>query len=139
MNKILVLDDNASIRMLYAEELTEAGYEVITSDNASELMELLKRESPDLIVLDIKLADRNGLDLLQDVRTRYHDLAVILCTAYPWFKDDLRSLAADYYVLKSSNVEELKQSVQMALRTCRKFPKRTTLRETQQRSADYWY
>jgi DNA-binding response OmpR family regulator len=139
MNKILVLDDNASIRMLYAEELTEAGYEVITSDNASELMELLERESPDAIVLDIKLADRNGLDLLQDVRTRYHDLAVILCTAYPWFKDDLRSLAADYYVLKSSNVEELKQSVQMALRTGRKFPERTTLRETQQRSPDYWY
>ena len=139
MNKILVLDDNASIRMLYAEELTEAGYEVITSDNASELMEQLKRESPDLIVLDIKLADRNGLDLLQDVRATYHDLPVILCTAYPWFKDDLRSQAADYYVLKSSNVEELKQSVQRALRIGRKFPGRTTLKKTLQRSSDYWY
>jgi DNA-binding response OmpR family regulator len=139
MHRILVVDDNALIRKLYAEELTDAGYEVITSDGSSGLVGLIKKKNPDLIVLDIRLHDSNGIDLLQDIRAAHYDLPVVLCTAYPWFKDDLRSLAADYYVLKSSNVEELKQSVQMALRTCRKFPKRTTLRETQQRSADYWY
>lgn len=139
MNKILLLDDSAAIRLLYAEELTEAGYSVITSGKASELMRLLQRESPDLIVLDIKLTDGNGLDLLQTIRTRYRDLPVISCTAYPWYKDDLRSLAADDYVLKSSDVEELKHSVQMALKTARQFPTGTTLGETQQRPPDYWY
>jgi DNA-binding response OmpR family regulator len=138
MDKVLVVDDNDLIRMLYAEELTEEGYEVITSDKASGLMELLKRENPDLIVLDIKLADGNGLDLLQDIRTRYH-VPVILCTSYPWFKDDLRLLGADYYVLKSSDLQELKSRVRMAFETARQFPAGTTLWETQQRSPEYWY
>jgi CheY-like chemotaxis protein len=117
MDKILVVDDNASIRLLYAEELTDAGYEVITSDGSSGLMALIRRKNPDLIVLDIKLHGSNGLDLLQDIRATYYDLPVVLCSAYPWFKDDLRSVAADYYVLKSPDVEELKYKVQMALKT----------------------
>lgn len=139
MDKILIVDDNALIRMLYAEELTEAEYEVITNDKGSGLMELLARENPDLVVLDIELDDCNGLELLQDIRTRYHDLPVILCTAYPWFKDDLRSVAADYYVLKSSDLEELKYRVRMALETAKQFPEGSTLTETQQRPPEYWY
>jgi DNA-binding response OmpR family regulator len=55
MDKILVVDDDKTIQLLYAEELEEEGYHVITTGEGSKVMELLKQKKPDLIVLDIKL------------------------------------------------------------------------------------
>ena len=78
-------------------------------------MELIARESPDLIVMDIKLGEANSLDLLQDIRNTYNQLPVILCTGYPAFRTDLKSIAADYYVLKSSDLHELKTKIKSAL------------------------
>ena len=115
MNKILVVDDDASLRMLYADELTEEGYEVVTTGDGSKLMELIDREGPDLIVMDIKLGSYNGLDLLQDIRNTYYDLPVILCTAYPAFKYKMKAIAADYYVVKNSTFNKLKLTIKMAL------------------------
>jgi len=121
MNKILVLDDNKSIQLLYSDELTEEGYQVVTSGDGSRVMELIEKESPDLIVLDTRLGKYDGLDLLQQIRNTYNDLPVILCTAYPTFKRGLKSIAADYYVRKSSNLKELKLRVKMALEGERAF------------------
>lgn len=115
MAKILVVDDEEHIRMLYAEELKDAGYEVITAESGHGLLELIENEKPDLIILDIKLVDYNGLDLLQDIRQRFYDLPVILSTAYDTFKEDTKSLAADYYVVKSFDLTELKKKIAMAL------------------------
>jgi two-component system response regulator (stage 0 sporulation protein F) len=85
MAKILIVDDEEHIRFLYSEELTEAGYEVITADSGYKLLERIDEEKPDLVVLDIKMVDYNGLDLLQDIRNKYYDLPVVLCTAYDTF------------------------------------------------------
>jgi DNA-binding response OmpR family regulator len=109
--KILVVDDEAHIRLLYTEELTEEGYQVTTAENGAGLLERIERERPDLIVLDIKMVDYNGLDLLQDIRNKYYDLPVILCSAYDTFKDDMKSIAADHYVVKSFELDELKQKI----------------------------
>jgi two-component system, response regulator, stage 0 sporulation protein F len=117
MAKILVVDDEEHIRLLYSEELTEAGYEVITADSGLQLMERIENEKPDLVVLDIKMVDYNGLDLLQDIRNRFYDLPVILSTAYDTFKEDMKSIAADFYVVKSFDLTELKKKISMALET----------------------
>ncbi|MDR2422233.1 MAG: response regulator [Deltaproteobacteria bacterium] len=110
-SKILVVDDEAHIRLLYTEELTEEGYLVITAENGDGLLDRIDREKPDLVVLDIKMVDYNGLDLLQDIRNKYYDLPVILCSAYDTFKDDMKSIAADHYVVKSFELDELKQKI----------------------------
>ena len=115
MKKLLIVDDDESVQFFFSEELIEEGYEVITSGDGSRVLELIEKERPDLIVMDIKLGKCNGLDLLQDVRNQYYNLPVILCTAYPTFKYDMKSIAADYYVLKSSNLSELKTKINMAL------------------------
>lgn len=115
MAKILIVDDEEHIRYLYAEELSEAGYEVITADSGYKLLERIEQESPDLVVLDIKMVDYNGLDLLQDIRNKFYDLPVILCTAYDTFKEDIKSIAADFYVIKSFDLTELKNKITMAL------------------------
>ena len=116
MNRILVVDDEEAIRTLYADELAEEGYEVITSGDGSRLMELIEQESPDLVVLDIVLGKYDGLDLLQDVRNAYYDLPVILCTGYPTFRHDLKSIAAEHCVAKSSDLSELKAKIMGSIR-----------------------
>lgn len=115
MNRILVVDDNESIRLLYTDELTEEGYDVITNSGDSQLMALIKEKMPDLIVLDMKLGKYNGSDFVQTIRNKGCNLPVILCTAYPAFEYDLKSVAADYYVVKSSDLSELKVTVKKAL------------------------
>jgi DNA-binding response OmpR family regulator len=115
MPKILVVDDEAHIRLLYSEELTEDGYEVITAENGKGLIELIEKEKPDVVTLDIKMVDYNGLDLLQDIRNKFYDLPVILCSAYDTFKDDMKSIAADHYVVKSFDLSELKERIKAVL------------------------
>jgi len=120
MAKILIVDDEEHIRYLYSEELSEAGYEVITAGSGYKLVETIEKEKPDLVVLDIKMVDYNGLDLLQDIRNKVYDLPVILCTAYDTFKEDVKSIAADFYVIKSFDLTELKNKIAMALEAAEK-------------------
>jgi CheY-like chemotaxis protein len=115
MPKILVVDDEEPIRLLYEEELTDEGYEVVSVASGQGLLERIEQESPDLIILDIKLADANGLALLQEIRNRYYDLPVILSSAYEVFKRDVKAIAADAYVVKSSDLAPLKQAIRRAL------------------------
>ena len=114
-SKILIVDDEEVILMLYKEELEEEGYNVITTSDGYKLLEKIDTEEPDLVLLDIKMAEYNGLDLLQDIRKKFYNIPVILCSAYSSFKGDLKSIAADYYVVKSSDLSELKQKIKMAL------------------------
>ena len=115
MNKLLIVDDEKSIRILYQDELTEEGYDVITLSDGAKVLEVIEQWRPDLILLDIKLGEYDGLDLLQDIRNRDYDMPVILCSAYVHFKFDLRSIAADYYVVKNSDLNELKTKIKMAI------------------------
>ncbi|AMK11114.1 MAG: response regulator [Pseudodesulfovibrio sp.] len=114
--KILVVDDEKHIRMLYREELEADDYTVVTSDGEEDILEVLARETPTIVILDIKLGvNRSGLDLLQEIRTKDQRIPVILSTAYDSFQHDLKSIAADYYVVKSVDLTELKDKVRMAL------------------------
>jgi len=115
MKKILIVDDEEVIRMLYGEELEEEGYKVVTAGSGHGLTEMIEREKPDLVILDIKMAEHDGLDLLQEIRKGFYNIPVILCSAYSSFKGDLKSIAADYYVVKSADLSELKQKIKMAL------------------------
>jgi len=117
MAKILVVDDEEHIRLLYSEELSEAGYEVITAADGYKLIERIETDKPDLVVLDIKMVDYNGLDLLQEIRNKFYNMPVILCTAYDTFKEDIKSIAADFYVIKSFDLTELKKKIATALET----------------------
>jgi DNA-binding response OmpR family regulator len=114
--KILVVDDEKHIRMLYQEELEGEGYHVVTSDGEEDILPLMARVSPDVVVLDIKLGgNRSGLDLLQEIRGKDQSVPVILSTAYDSFQHDLKSIAADYYVVKSVDLGELKAKVALAM------------------------
>jgi DNA-binding response OmpR family regulator len=117
---ILVVDDEKHIRMLYREELEADGYTVATSDGEEDILDVIHREKPIIVILDIKLGvNRSGLDLLQEIRAEDQQIPVILSTAYDSFQHDLKSIAADYYVVKSVDLTELKDKVKMALNKAR--------------------
>ena len=122
MAKILVVDDEEHIRYLFSEELSDAGYEVVTADTGYRLLEKIEEEKPDLIVLDIKMVDYDGLDLLQDIRNKFYNMPVVLCTAYDTFKEDMKSIAADFYVIKSFDLTELKNKIAMGLEASAEAP-----------------
>ena len=111
MAKILLVDDEEHIRRFYSEELADAGHRVWTIATGHDLLQTIDSLKPEVVILDIKLVDYNGLELLQEVRNNYHDLPVILCTAYDTYKYDQKSIAANYYVVKSFDLTELKLAI----------------------------
>jgi DNA-binding NtrC family response regulator len=125
MSRILVVDDESSIRLLYSHELADEGYEVTTAAGAEEAVEKLRKDDFDLILLDIKLKNESGLDLLQRIVKERHNLPVILCTAFSCYKDDFSAWLADGYVVKSSDLKELKQEIRRVLdkKSLRNSPK----------------
>ncbi len=121
MKKILIADDENDLCLLYSLELGSEGYEVVTTSDGAGVIEMIGQHGPDLIVLDIRMGEYNGLGLLQDIRNAYYNKPVILCSAYSSFKYDLRSIAADYYVIKSADLTELKVKIYMALEGTARF------------------
>jgi DNA-binding NtrC family response regulator len=115
MAKLLVVDDESSIRLLYTHELVEEGHEVTTAASAVEAAEKLEQGDFDLVVLDIKLKNESGLDLLQKIVKERHEMPVILSTAFSFYKDDFSAWLADGYVVKSSDLTELKEEIQRVL------------------------
>ncbi len=115
MNKILIVDNEERIRMLYAEELKEEGYNVFTSSNYSGLMDIVKQHKPNLIVCDIRTGKVNDLGLLQDITKVYKNISIILCSGYMGFPSNMRSWIADFYIAKSSDLSKLKLKIKMVL------------------------
>ena len=111
MAKLLVVDDESNIRLLYSQELSDEGHQVVTAASATEAVEKLAAGDYDLVVLDIKLKNESGLDLLQKIVKERHDMPVILSTAFSCYKDDFSAWLADSYVVKSSDMQELKDEI----------------------------
>ena len=115
MAKILIVDDEEHIRRYYTEELSEEGHTVFTVASGHNLLRRIDSLQPEAVVLDIRLEDYDGLDLLQEIRNRFCDLPVVLCTAYDTYRYDEKATAADSYVVKSFDLSELKTAIQKAI------------------------
>jgi DNA-binding NtrC family response regulator len=100
---------------LYAEELAEVGHQVTTTASGRNLLRKIALLQPEVVVLDIKIGNYDGLELLQDIRNRHYSLPIILCSSYDKFKEDPRSISADYYVVKSFDLSGLKIAIQRAI------------------------
>lgn len=112
MRKILIVDDEPNVRLVYKEVLSEKGYEVLEAESSRETFDILNRESIDLLVLDIKLRYESGLDILQRVSKQFPQIPVVLCSAYISFQNDYTSWLADSYIVKSSDPEDLLKEIE---------------------------
>ncbi len=111
MKRILVVDDEEGIRLLYQEEIKDMGYEVATAESGEEALRMVRQQKPDLITLDIRMAQMDGSEFLQELRKMHRDLPVIVCTAYDDYRQDFRLWASDGFITKSSDISELKAKI----------------------------
>ncbi len=115
MTLVLLVEDEANQRLLYQQELEDEGYEVELAADGREALEKLEEHRPDLIVLDISMPNMDGIETLGHVLSRDNSIPVILHTAYSSYKDNFMTWSADAYVVKSSDLSELKERIRQAL------------------------
>jgi CheY-like chemotaxis protein len=115
MKRILVVDDEANIRLLYERELREDGYDVELAADAREALDRFEADRPDLVVLDIRMPGMDGLEALGRLLAEDRKVPVILNSAYSSYKDNFLSWSADAYVVKSSDLTELKRTIKSLL------------------------
>lgn len=115
VKRVVILDDTKSLAEMFAQSLSLLGYDTITLHTAVSLLDYLaKHGEPDLLVLDVKLPDRDGLDLLSDLKSRHFDAPVIVITGHGSINvavEAMRHGAADFLV-KPFPIEKLGQSVE---------------------------
>jgi DNA-binding NtrC family response regulator len=115
--RLLIVDDEASIRDMLAFFFHKRGFEVLTASNFTEGLASSQRSSPDLILCDIKMPDGNGLDLLRKVKAESPKTPVIMITAHTSTPDAIEAMKAGAvdYIAKPFNIEELGLIVDRAL------------------------
>ena len=114
-SKILLVDDEESIHILYKEELEEEGYEVESVLDGEAALKSFEEYKPDLVILDINMPGMDGIEVLRRMKQNRPQVPVILSSAYPEYKQDLGSWASDDYIVKSFNLDDLKNSVKKHL------------------------
>ncbi len=114
MYKLLLVENEEPLRNWYEEELGEEGYNVTSVSNAEDALSKIK-EGFDIVILDIKMPGMNGLELLKKMLGEQRKIPVIINTAYSRYKNNFMSWAAEAYVVKSSNLDELKNSIREVL------------------------
>ncbi len=115
--KILVIDDEKLIRWTLEQHLVKEGYDVVTAESAEKGLELLTENAPDLILLDNRLPEMSGLELLEKLKAPERGLMVIMITAYGMVETAVKALklGAYDYISKPFNLEELTFVIKKAL------------------------
>ena len=113
--RILIVDDERNIRRLYEKEFQQSGYEVLLAENGNEAVQKVKTDSPDLVVLDIRMPGMDGIEALGKILGTSNKIPIILNTAYTSYQNNFMSWAADAYVIKSSDLGALKDKVKEVL------------------------
>ena len=113
--KILLVDDEESIHILYREELEQMGYEIHSAMTGEEALKVIPSLKPNLVILDIQMPGMNGIDVLRKIKEEDPKMPVILSSAYQEFKQNLCSWASDDFIVKSADMRELMDSVRRIL------------------------
>jgi CheY-like chemotaxis protein len=113
--RVLVVEDDPNQRLLYQEELLDEGYDVFVAGDGREGLNVAREQKPDLVILDINMPVMDGLDTLNQLLESSPSIPTIINTAYPGYQDSFSAWSADAYVVKSSDLSELKSTVQRLL------------------------
>jgi len=115
MKRVLLTEDLPDQRALYRDALSDAGYEVLEAENATAALEYFKTQMPDVVVLDIQMPGMDGIEALNKILALRVQTPVILYSAYPSFKANFMTWAADAFVEKTGNPQELVDAVEKVL------------------------
>jgi nitrogen regulation protein NR(I) len=116
MQTILIVDDDKSIRYSL-KRMMEGNYSILTAQNGEEALERVKASSPDLIIMDIKMPGRSGIDILREIKSIDPKSLVIIMTAYGTTETAIEAMkyGAFDYILKPFPIPQMKGLVEKAL------------------------
>ena len=124
MPRVLLVEDEETVRLLYQQELQERGYEVVCARDGRMAVQLAREVSPDVVIMDINLPEQmDGLESMSRILSHDRSVPVIINTGYGEYKDNFKSWMADAYVVKTADVRPLMQAVQDVLRSKGVAPK----------------
>jgi DNA-binding NtrC family response regulator len=134
---ILVVDDERTLRFALEEGLSEEGYRVGTVGDIASALEILSREEFHLALLDQKLPDGSGLDLLKEIRVRHPDMKIVMMTAFGKFENAVEATKAGCYdyIGKPFELDHMKLVIKNALSQTRLTEEVTRLRLAERRRA----
>ena len=115
MTTILLVEDDKNQRLLYEQELRHEGYEVVTASNGKEALEEVQEKLPDIVIMDINMPKMDGIEAMGRILGKNKEIPVIINTAYSNYKDSFMSWAADAYIVKTSDLSELKEKIKEVL------------------------
>jgi len=140
-NTILIVDDEDSIRFSLSEAFKEEGYRVFEAATGPECIEAVKSQNPDLVLLDLKLPETSGTDLLKQIKEYDKNIVAIMLTAHGDISSAVEAMrrGAHDYILKPFNIENLKMSIKRALETISLLKEVTIYRQQQRVDFDKNY
>ncbi len=115
MTTILLVEDEKNQRLLYEQELRYDGYEVVAATDGKEAIEKFQEKLPDIVIMDINMPKMDGIEAMGRILSANKEVPVIINTAYSNYKDSFMSWAADAYIVKSSDLSELKAKIKEVL------------------------
>lgn len=115
--RILVVDDDESLRWVTQAQLQQSGYDVNAAANGDQALKMIQQVPPDLIITDLKMPGMSGLDLLRKIRADYPEVLVIMATAFGTVENAVEAMKAGAYdyVMKPVNMDELRLIVSRGL------------------------
>jgi two-component system, response regulator, stage 0 sporulation protein F len=115
MKTVLVADDDKNLRRLYKAELEAEGYRIMLAENGLQATDMIERENPDVVVMDIRMPEVDGLAAMAKILKKNRRVPIILNSAYSYFQDDFLTWAADAYIIKSADLQPLKEKIREVL------------------------
>ena len=115
MARLMVVDDDEHVGLLFREELEAEGHQVEVVSEVEDVLGRVAAQHPDLLVLDLNLGEGDGRDLLAQLREFFPRLPVVICTGFDLTPSEARRLAAAY-VVKSFDLGPLKETIADLLR-----------------------
>jgi DNA-binding NtrC family response regulator len=106
--KILVIDDERLVRWSLAQKMTRWGYEVVEAESGAAGLRALTEESPDLLLLDMKLPDAKGTDVLENLRKNWPELPVVMITAFGVIEDVVTAMRRGAYDFITKPIDDAK-------------------------------
>lgn len=116
--KVLIVDDQNGIRILLMEVFGSEGYETFQAANGKIALEIVEKEPPDLVLLDMKIPGMDGLEILKHLKTMNPDIKVIMMTAYGELDmiKEATELGALMHFTKPFDIDEMRFAVNKQLR-----------------------
>jgi len=117
VKRILVVDDDESLRWVTQAQLQQSGYDVNAAANGDLALKMIQQIPPDLVITDLKMPGMSGLDLLRKIRANYPEILVIMATAFGTVENAVEAMKAGAYdyVMKPVNMDELRLIVSRGL------------------------